>query len=384
MSTSTTSSPPNSLDNEGFAKLWKSLYDSAVALLAKEGGDEHHRQEITIILQAMSQVIFGVDEGKKAIAICYKQGCLQLCMKLVESAHVVYPLNTRTRKIDTDSVAESPKLTNEQDAVWRGALKLIKCSVIRCNVGRTKCRTAGVFDFFQALLVTFLPAPTTDRNVALLMEECMTTLAAVCLGNDLNALQASVQLQPYVTQAATRYPQEDFGSMHQKIHYLLTLFNIIKKDEAALLACIDIDTFFSEIAQAEQLLWEGETSLLGRQYEKALEQYTTALETITAALNGNTTTKLLNDIIRSLYEKRATVNLELNRYDEALADANALLELKPETSSIARAHSLRAKIFQEMGQVEQAQEALAAAILASPQDESLQAQLKRLSVKEKD
>jgi tetratricopeptide (TPR) repeat protein len=196
--------------------------------------------------------------------------------------------------------------------------------------------------------------------------------------------QASVQLQPYVTQAATRYPQEDFGSMHQKIHYLLTLFNIIKKDEAALLACIDIDTFFSEIAQAEQLLWEGETSLLGRQYEKALEQYTTALETITAALNGNTTTKLLNDIIRSLYEKRATVNLELNRYDEALADANALLELKLETSSIARAHSLRAKIFQEMGQVEQAQEALAAAILASPQDESLQAQLKRLSVKEKD
>lgn len=137
----------------------------------------------------MSQVIFGVDEGKKAIAICYKQGCLQLCMKLVESAHVVYPLNTRTTKIDTDSVAESPKLTNEQDAVWRGALKLIKCSVIRCNVGRTRCRTAGVFDFFQALLVTFLPAPTTDRNVALLMEECMTTLAAVCLGNDLNALQ---------------------------------------------------------------------------------------------------------------------------------------------------------------------------------------------------
>jgi hypothetical protein len=43
--------------------------------------------------------------------------------------------------------------------------------------------------------------------------------------------------------------------MHQKIHYLLTLFNIIKKDEAALLACIDTDTFFSEIAQAEQLLW---------------------------------------------------------------------------------------------------------------------------------
>lgn len=196
--------------------------------------------------------------------------------------------------------------------------------------------------------------------------------------------QASIQLQTCINQTATKYPPEDFGSMHQKIHYLVTLFDIINKDEAALLECIDTATFCSEIAKAEQLLWDGEISVRALRYETALEQYTTALETITTALNGNTTTKLLNDILGPLYEKRAIVLFELHRYDEALANADSFLELVvlEQTQNATRAHSLRARIFQEMGQVEQAKEALAAAsVLESPsQDETIQTQLKRLSV----
>lgn len=118
------------------------------------------------------------------------------------------------------------------------------------------------------------------------------------------------------------------------------------------------------------MLWEGEQSVRGLHYETALEQYTTALETITAALNGTTNTKLLNDILRQLYEKRAIVHLELHRYDEALADADSFLELVQETPAFAaRAHSLRARAFQEMGLAEQANEAClaAAALKSSPQ-----------------
>lgn len=161
--------------------------------------------------------------------------------------------------------------------------------------------------------------------------------------------------------------------MHQKIHYLATLFGIINKDEAAMLTRIDTTTFFAEISKTEQLLWEGEQSVRGLHYETALEQYTTALETITAALNGTTNTKLLNDILRLLYEKRALVHLELDRHDEALADADSFLELVQEMPAFAtRAHSLRARAFQEMGQVKHANEAcLAAAALKSPQDDKL-------------
>ena len=89
---------PSSLDSVGFAKLWKSLYDPALALseVTLSAGSEdnslpvllQHRKRVHTMLQAMAKVIFGADEGKKAIAIVYGIGCLELCMKLVKSARV--------------------------------------------------------------------------------------------------------------------------------------------------------------------------------------------------------------------------------------------------------------------------------------------------------
>lgn len=198
--------------------------------------------------------------------------------------------------------------------------------------------------------------------------------------------QAAVQLRDYVEQAANKYPSIDYPGMHQKLHYLKTLFDIMEKDESVLLQVIDTDTFFQEVATAEQLLWEGEKCQQLQQYQQALEQYTTAWNTIQTALNGKknitTTTKLLNGTLCHLYEKRAFIELELQLYTEALADIDALLEISGKDSSSANAHVLRATALEGMGNVEQAKKALAEAVLVNPQDEALRTQLEQLSVKE--
>lgn len=190
----TTSTTPTPLDSKGFAKLWKSLYDPAVALSSQQIELEgvalaQHQRDVVKVLQSMASVIFGADESKKTIAICYQDGCLQLCMNLVISAQVGY-------KSESDGRAATTKTEQAEnnEAVWTSALKVVKCSVIKCNVGRQKCRTAGVFDFIGALLQTYLTAPN-KKMAALLVEECMTTLAAVCLGDDLNALQVCTCVQ---------------------------------------------------------------------------------------------------------------------------------------------------------------------------------------------
>jgi len=178
-------SSPSSLDSAGFAKLWKSLYDPSLALsntlLSQDDSLAQHRQQVMHMLQAMSKIIFGVDEGKKSIAIVYGLGCLELCMKLVASAQVGY-LEGETN--DTTIL----QFSHEGEAVWRSGLKVVKCSVIKCKVGRARCRKARVFDFIKTLLEIFLEYDD-NRHAASLVEECMTTLAAICLGDDLNALQ---------------------------------------------------------------------------------------------------------------------------------------------------------------------------------------------------
>ena len=177
----------SSLDNAGFAKLWKSLYDPALALsnvklTPNDDTDTSlHSQRVVAILQAMCKLNFGVDEGKKSIAIVYGEGCLELTLKLVSTARVGYPSFVGD-ETDSDAVGMSQQ---QHEAVWRSGLKMVKCSVIRCRVGRARCRTAGVFGFIKRLLQMHLD----QDNAASLVEECMTTLAAICLGDDLNALQ---------------------------------------------------------------------------------------------------------------------------------------------------------------------------------------------------
>ena len=144
---------------------------------------------------------------------------------------------------------------------------------------------------------------------------------------------------------------------------------------------IDKDTFFDSLIQAELALWEGIACQRNEDNSRALEQYTTALDTIQSALNGNTSSKVLDNLLCQLYVKRANVHLELESFESAMQDSNALLALL-DADSASQAHCLRARALESMGKVEEAKEALGAALVVSPQDEALRTQLERLSVNE--
>jgi len=192
--------------------------------------------------------------------------------------------------------------------------------------------------------------------------------------------QAAIQLRDYVDRAANKYSHEEYPSMQQKIHYLTTLFDMMIKEESTLLETIDATTFFDTLITAEVCLWEGIELERANNHTEALERYKTALDSITTALHGSTT-KLLNTILSQLYEKRAVARLQLESYKEALQDADAMLTVLDAQGS-GKAHVLRAKALEGMNKMEQAKEALAAAVLVNPQDEALRAQLERLSVQE--
>ena len=167
--------------------------------------------------------------------------------------------------------------------------------------------------------------------------------------------------------------------MHQKIHYLTTLFDMMVQEQRKLLECVDTDTFFDKIAQVELDLRKGLECQRVQQYIQAKDYYTNALDTIKIALHGDTTTRLLDNIQCQLYEKRAICELELQIWDLALSDANALLNFLGEESS-AKAHIIQSKAFRRMGKMEDAKAALGKAVVVNPQDEALRAELERLSV----
>ena len=67
-------------------------------------------------------------------------------------------------------------------------LKALKTCVIRNAHGRSRCRVAGVFTILNSILELYLKK---EKNPEI-TEEGLTTLAAVCMGDDLNGLKVCI------------------------------------------------------------------------------------------------------------------------------------------------------------------------------------------------
>jgi hypothetical protein len=151
---------PVTLDNEGFEKLWCSFTDHAIKVANEPIDSNNYHQKVVGILDTLQKLIFGVDEGRKAIAV--RNGALELIIQLS---------NTLSQSGD----------------VAMGALKATKCCVVKNPIGRSYCRSAGTMKWLKETLQPLVK--TQDVLKVKLVEECLTTLAAICLGDDLNALQ---------------------------------------------------------------------------------------------------------------------------------------------------------------------------------------------------
>jgi tetratricopeptide (TPR) repeat protein len=360
----------SSLDNTAFCQLWKSLYEPATVLASHNVKEddlklellELHRENVVAILSGMTKIVFGVDEHKKAFCVWYGIGCLELTMKLIESCQLSLPL-------DPDSQVVQPPQTEQEQDVWRSGLKMCKCLVVKSKMGRTKCREAGIFTFMAKTLHLFLH----EEGNASMVEEALTTLAAICLGDDMNALQAAVQLRHYVDRASLRFPNHE--GMHQKIHYLTVLFDVMEQEQASLMNKME-DNFFDKVAFVESELTRGTEAQRQEEYEESQQHYTSGLEELQSMPND---TGLLDSLWCQLLEQSAVVKLKLCDWDGALQHVHAILEFNNKNTP-PQVLMLKAKALEGMGKVNEAKETLYTAIVANPHDEALLCHLERLNV----
>ena len=149
-----------SMQSDGFKILWNTFRDNATKVADEPDDTQVYHDKVVSLLETLQKLIFGLGEGRKTIAV--KNGALELIIKL------------------SDTLSSS-------DRVVRSALKAIKSCVVKNPTGRQYCRSAGILNWMK----TTLQASVAQRDVsnATLVEESITTLAAICLGDDLNALQ---------------------------------------------------------------------------------------------------------------------------------------------------------------------------------------------------
>ncbi len=173
--------------------LWAKFYDQACTLLSATeekllGGDSKVEnaeitklhQRIMIALDTITKLTFGLGETKKAQVVVHGNGTIELIVGLVRSSQVLNDV----------------KMTSLSKPLILSSLKALKTCVLRNPAGRCRCRTAGVFSFLKDILNIIQGKSDTQKENAenkLLVEQLYTTLAAICLGDDLNAFQVSVE-----------------------------------------------------------------------------------------------------------------------------------------------------------------------------------------------
>jgi hypothetical protein len=161
-----------------FVQLWAAFYSQAVIVLDNQSkkannvndNDKARKEQVQKILATTTKLIFGMDASKKTVAVEHAGGALELIVSLVNE----YPLD---------------------DMILLQGLKAVKCCVIRNKAGRARCRSAGVVNLLSHTLESYTvkDSPKSGKSDTI-VEESLTTLAAICLGDDINALQVNYEL----------------------------------------------------------------------------------------------------------------------------------------------------------------------------------------------
>ena len=152
-----------------WAKFYTSASDLASSFPVNEPVDKTLHTRLQITLDTLTQILFGSDSKQKAQIVTHDKGALYLIVSLVNASRV----------LDSSSVEETTR-----NKIIMSSLKAIKTCVVRNPIGRRYCRSAGILPLLQRILNHYVTS--TD---SIMVEEALTTLAATCLGDDLNALQ---------------------------------------------------------------------------------------------------------------------------------------------------------------------------------------------------
>jgi hypothetical protein len=358
-------SPP--LQPTSHVELYNNFYAQALRIVAapESNDDDELNRKIIITLDTLTKLIFGCDATIKAKLVLHGAGALELIMGLVQKPSVV--------KSDAKTL----------QAIQMSALKAVKTCVLRNPAGRSRCRSAQVYKFIGKVLEEQEVAGTKKKPSpnASLTEEAFTTLAATCLGDDLNALEASVIFRPFIKKAKEHF--SDVSSMQQKILYLETLFAAVEKEQEKLLQKgkkdgLGMDSFFKNVVECESNIRTGYSHLQDAKYSMSFKHYNHAMNLILPYVEY---TSLLDPLILEIRTRRAYAALEAAKYEDCVQDTCILLEGKDVRSEETRAQLLQLKgqALIKMGRHDEGKETLAKWKILCPQggnDEEIEMLLK--------
>mmetsp|Transcript_39079 Transcript_39079/g.79685 ORF Transcript_39079/g.79685 Transcript_39079/m.79685 type:complete len:365 (-) Transcript_39079:130-1224(-) len=356
-----------------FSQLWSALYAEAlkVAEIGKasptSSSDPKHKQKVVVVLEKVCNTVFGLGTENKAAIISHGDGTLELIVSLVSSTDALSDKKAATGDKQTGSEGQ---LDNK---ILVMAMKAVRTCVVRNPVGRLRSRSAGVFLLLKDTLVGF----SDDVH---LVEESMTTLAAVCLGDDLNTLQGSMQLRCLVDSAASTYPKSDSTTnLHQKISYLNALFDAVMKEYSEVVQFIgESQCFFDDVIAAEVEFRTANKFALEKDFVSAETHYCNAEERIPSELECT----LLDSLRCQILWNRANVRFNIGKVEESLKDTATLLKASVPTEITVSLQKLRANALSKLGRCEEAKVAVGKALIVNPRDEDLQMKMKDLTTTE--
>jgi len=341
-------------------------------------------------MESIIKLTFGLDGDKKAQVVAHGDGALELIVGLARSTGVLSS-SPSTPSTDAGTATDDEKRRQHDVSVVFASVRAIKSCVVRNPAGRWRCRSAGVFGLMGDALDRFMVAGNED-----LVDEVFTAMAAMCLGNDLNALQGSSQMGKYLTPATKMYP--DHSQMQQKILYLQTLFDTLREEQSKILQWFQKhqqseqetpsnaeSSFFQDITQAETHLRTKNTppSSDNPNPTTSIEPYTHAIEQLNTY---QTHTNLLDNLIVELHAKRAAESLRNGDAEACLSDTHFLLEESNNNadrtaSSRIDGLKLHARALIRLGRLEEAEESVGKLKILCVQDVEVIGLMEQLDVR---
>ena len=380
---------------ELYTKMYVQAYrlaTSSTTASPQQADVSKNQQHILITIDTVAKLIFGLDVKEKTRVVLHGEGALELIMALVNQYHQSQSQQSQSNSIG--SIGSRSSNTIEVEKIQTAALKAIKTCVLRNPAGRSRCRSAGILTFINSVLEHSMCIDSTSTSKeegqgntnanAILAEEAFTTLAAACLGDDLNALEASTNVKPFIQESTKIFPDANAKSMLQKTFYLETLFAAVEKEQEKLLKKIKTNStgsnsnsnsngngngtraFFKDLVVCETNMKTAFNHLQDEKYAMSFKHYNHAMKLLLPFAND---TALLNGMIMEIRIKRAQAALELNKIDECLEDTSVLLDSKDTAANEdLRSHLLKmhGKALILAGRVEEGKETLGKLMILSP------------------
>jgi len=371
-------------------RVWIKFYEQALTFVEEEetssnnnnnnnsnsndaGDDDKKRlnQRIIVTLETITRVLFGLDSERKSWAVLYGKGTLELIVALVNKQQL------GCARSDNDNNNNN----NNSRKLHFCVIKALKTCALRNPPGRSRCRSAGVFTVLNDLLEFYIQAE--DAEMA---NEALTTLAAICLGDELNSLQGAVESQKHIDAASHIFSADANPSMHQKIMYLKALFETMRKEQSDLLKQIEGDegTFFSRVIEMELELRNGSQNILLAKEKWILladaeSNYDRCLDMLLIQNDYMSVTRLLQPIYVEIHNKRATLRLKAGNALGCIEDLDVLLEQKLlSTSQRFDGLKMKATAYLQLERNDDAREALGKALLMKQGDPDVTSQLEAM------